>query len=66
MGLRERLTAADRLATVVSSVSVASPDHPNRGGLTGDGPGTDPPEHDHGDGDGGGDGESPDPTGDTR
>jgi hypothetical protein len=36
MGLRDRAdAAADRVATLVSSVFVTAPDHPNRGGVTG-------------------------------
>jgi len=36
MGLRDRLeAAADRVATVVSSVFVTAPDHPRSGGVTG-------------------------------
>lgn len=42
MGFRERLdAAADRIASVVSRVFVTAPDHPDRGGLTGDGGGRD-------------------------
>lgn len=36
MGLRDRLDAAtDRVATVISSVFVTAPDHPESGGVTG-------------------------------
>lgn len=38
MGLRDRFDAvADRVASVVSRVFVTAPDHPGRGGMTGDG-----------------------------
>lgn len=36
MGLRDRLdAAADRAATVLSSLFVTAPDHPESGGVTG-------------------------------
>jgi hypothetical protein len=38
MGLRDRFDAvADRVASVVSRVFVTAPDHPGRGGMTGEG-----------------------------
>lgn len=38
MGLRDKFEAvADRVASAVSRVFVTAPDHPGRGGMTGDG-----------------------------
>lgn len=40
MGFRDRLDGAtDRVASAVSSLFVTAPDHPNRGGNTGESPG---------------------------